>query len=357
MWQRAAVVVVLCQVLAGCSLGGSSSGPSGPVASAAKLGVLRESFAEPRWYHRASSIAAVSQRLPIALVRPDAALASDRSLDSVWVSNAGLWRNTHIVLLWNSGVVETVDRWRCNCEASASLQDMGKRKPFRFLMLQGAPAITSPSAPRTRGAGGLIARAEVAYGVPASVETIRDGYNITLYQYGAHTQPGLIAAARTLPVAHAAFGVRGYEAGGAVLGAWNGARGIHVAAKGGATFAIGVALKNVTGTPLTITGVNAINGFIRLVGVHLRPYTPPTGSATPLIAHRPYDATPERLDYVLRPNAWVGVQLDFRVRNPCVHWAQGIYDRTVEVAYTQGAITHIQEVPMVPLTIRHPGSC
>jgi hypothetical protein len=292
MWRRVALVLVLSQVMAGCSLGENRTASSAHFASEAKLGTLRESFATPRWFHRASSITAVSYRLPIALVRPDAPLASDGSIDSVWISNADVWGEQHIVLIWKSGVVETIARWRCNCEAAASLRDVGRRKPFRFLTLRGAPAITAPSAPGPprQVEIGEVAPAQAAYGQPASVETIRDGYNITLYQYGARKQPGLIVAARTLPVAHAAFRVSGYEASGEALGDWNGAKGIDVAPQGGATFGIGVALENVTGRPLTITGVNALNGFIRLIGVHARPHTPSAGSVAPLIVHRPYDA-------------------------------------------------------------------
>ncbi len=357
MWRRVALVLVLSQALAGCSLGGSAGPSSAEDASPAKLRILRESFAIPRWYHRASSIAALARQFPIALVRPNAPLASDGSIDSAWTGSVNASGESPIVLVWGSGVVETISRWRCNCEATASLRDMGHRAPFRFLILRGAPAITAPSAPLKRGGIGLISRAQVAYGQPASIETVRDGYNITLYQFGAHVQPGLIAAARTLPVAHTAFRWSGYYAAGAAVGAWNGAKGFEVAPQGGATFGIGVALKNVTGKPLTITGISALNGFIRLIGAHLRPYSPPTGTALLSWLHRPYDATPERLDDVLQPNRSAAVQLDFRVRNPCIHWAGLIYDRVVEVAYTQGGESHIQEIPMVPLTITHRPSC
>jgi hypothetical protein len=134
---------------------------------------------------------------------------------------------------------------------------MGHQKPFRFLMLRGAPAMTDPSDPgqRSQVMIGPVAPAEAAYGAPATIETIRGGYNVTLWQYGAHTQAGLIAAAQTLPVAHAAFQVSGYEAGGAALGDSNGRHGIDVAAQGGARFGIGVTLKDITGRPLRITGV------------------------------------------------------------------------------------------------------
>jgi len=164
-------------------------------------------------------------------VRPDAPLASDRSIDSVWISDAHPSGAHSIVLIWKSGVVETIERWRCNCQAETSLREMGHEKPFRFLMLRGAPAVTDQSFPGQAAAGlfGPIPEAEEKYGRPATVETLRDGYNITLWQYGAHTQAGLLAAARTLSVAHAGFQVRGYDAGGAALGDWNGPHGIDVA--------------------------------------------------------------------------------------------------------------------------------
>ena len=176
---------------------------------------MRESFANPRSFHRAASITAVSDRLSIARVRPNAPLASDQSIDSVWISSAATKSDRSIVLIWKSGVVETIERWRCNCEAATILRETGHQQPFRFLMLRGAPAMTDASDPGQRGQAmiGPVPPAEIAYGRPATIETIRNGYNITLWQYGAHTQVGLIAAAQTLPVAHAAFQVRGYEAG------------------------------------------------------------------------------------------------------------------------------------------------
>lgn len=354
MWRRVVFVIVLCQAVAGCTLGGGGSAPAVHVASPMELRILRESFADPGVFQRVPSIAALSNRLPLALVRPDATLASDRSIDSIWASRG----DRNVVVVWKSGVVETVARWRCNCEAAASLRDMGRRKPFHFLTLRGAPAITAPSDPLRRDTIGPLSRAQAAYGVPASVETIRDGYNITLWQYGAHTQRGLMAAARTLPVARPAlrtFG--GYEAAGSALGDWHGAEGIDVAPHGGATFGIGVAVQNVTGKPLTITGVTTLDGFIRLIGIHLRPTAPASSPDAVALVRPPYDATSNHHSYVLRPKAWVGMQLDFQVRSPCLHWSQLAYDRTVEVAYTQDGAAHLQEVPMVPLTITHRRFC
>ena len=346
-------------VVAAHSRGNAPPAPAAPVASPAQLRVLRETYANHRFYRPAGSIAELAGRLPIALVRPDAPLASDATVDSVWVSAAEESGAHSIAVIWKSGVVETIERWRCNCEAVASLREGGQRKPFHFLFLRGAPAMSAPSDPAQRGEGylGPLPQATMKYGVPASVETIRDGYNVTLWRYGTDALPGLIAAARTLPLAHTAFEVYGYEAGGAALGNWNGHHGIDVRPHGGARFGIGVAVKNVTGHPLTITGVLAINGFIRLIGSHFRSYTPPTGSAIgPPITQAPYDGTAPTLNYQLSPGKWVGLQLDFRIQNPCIHWSQTIYDRTVEVAYTQDGVPHIQEVPLVPLNIKRPHS-
>jgi hypothetical protein len=327
----------------------------GPLASSAKLRILRESFANPQSHHRAGSIAEVARRLPIALVRPDAPLASDATIDSVWLGDSG---GHSVVVIWKSGVVETITRWRCNCEAVAALKQLGHEKPFRFMMLGGAPALIAPSNPAQRVRFGLVSRDTDAYGVPASVETIRDGYNVTFYRYGADALPGLLAAMSTLPPQPRVFEFYGSQAGGAALGNWDGAHGIDVAPQGGARFGIGVALKSVTGHPLTITGVNAINGFIRLVGTHVRAYTPPVGGLVgPSIIQPPYDDTSLTLSYELQPNTWAGLQLDFQIQNPCIPWSQTIYDRTVEVTYTQDGRAHIQEVPLVPLNITRAHPC
>src|SRR4029077_13410823 len=144
---------------------------------------------------------------------------------------------------------------------------------------------------------------------------------------------------------HLALRAAGYEAAGAALGAWNGRHGITVAPRGGARFAIGVGLENISGHPLTITGVHVINGFIRLIGVHLRPYTLPTGDAAGRpIVRRPYDATPARLDYTFGGGTWAGMQLDYQVMSPCTPWSSTIYEPTAEVDYTQGGMTHIQDI-------------
>ena len=331
MWRTAALVLLLAWVLAGCSLEGSGSAApaAAPQAPAAKLRLLEETFANPRMF-RASSLAAVSKVLPIVAVRPSSPLAPHGSIYSVWLGDARPSGARDATVIWKSGVVETFERWSCNCTAGPSLRQMGHRKPFRFLVLRGAPAITAPSDPNANTAFriGPVPPAGMKFGIPASVETIRDGYNITLWEYGPNVQDGLLAAARTLPVEHLALHPGGYAAGGAALGNWSGRHGIDVAPRGGAEFGIGVGLENVSGRPLTITGVNAINGFIHLIGVHL-----------------------------WRPNAWGSLQLDYLIENPCISWSSPLYDAAVEVVYTQDGVSHIQAIPMVRLNITGAGSC
>ena len=362
MWRSAALLlVVLALVPTGCSLEEiGSAAPAVPAVSPPKLRLLSETYAGHQFFRRATSVAALSELLPIARVRPEAALASDATIDSVWIGNPMPSGARDVTIIWKSGVVETFERWSCNCEATAGLRQVGHRKPFRFLMLRGAPAITAPSDPGANMAAriGPSPPADDKYGVPASVDTIRDGYNITLWEYGPNVQPGLLALARTLPVDRLALRAVGYEAAGAALGAWNGRHGITVAPRGGARFGIGVRLGNISGHPLTITGVRVINGFIRLIGVRLRPYTLPTGDAAGRpIVRQPYDATPAKLDYKLGGGAWAGMQLDYQVMSPCIPWASTIYEPSAEVDYTQGGVAHIQDIRMVQLNITRHHHC
>jgi hypothetical protein len=368
MWRTAALIVVLTAVAAaGCSLEGHSAAapgaPAAPVASPAKLRLLQQSFAGHQLFRRAASVSAVSKLLPIVRIRPHAkpASVSDASIDSVWLGNPMPSGARDATIIWKSGIVETLERWSCNCEAATSLRQMGHMKPFRFFTLRGAPAITAPSDPNANTAfrTGFVAPADFKYGIPASVETIRDGYRVTLWQYGPDAQAGLLAAARTLPAEHLGLRVGTHEIGGAALGDGHGPKGITVLPRGGARFGVGVALQNISGRPLTITGVKIIDGFIRLIGVEFRPYTPPSGSLlTAPFVHRPYAATPPLLHHTLQPGAWAGVQLDYQIMSPCVPWSSTIYEPTAEVTYTQpGWAGRIQDVRMIQLNITRHHHC
>jgi hypothetical protein len=157
------------------------------------------------------------------------------------------------------------------------------------------------------------------------------------------------------------FSEYGYEAGGPALGDWNGSDGIVVSPTPGARFGIGVAIRNASGSPMTITGVRGADGVISLTGVELRPYSPPTGGLVgPPIVRSPYDATGGVLRYRLPPGAWVAMELDFRISNPCAGIPPRthlVYDRSVGVVFSQDGRTHSHTVDSVPLNITSPATC
>jgi hypothetical protein len=161
--------------------------------------VLRASFAPQSAYRRLpiERVTAGIPGLPVPLPRPNAALASDTTLDSVWIA-----RNRNAVLIWKSGLVETIQLWRCHCTFASEF----RRSPsgFRHLTIGGSPALAHVSDPHAISIG-IETAAMRKYGTAAVVETIRSGLRIVLYQYGAETLPGLLDTARTLPT-DAAFG-------------------------------------------------------------------------------------------------------------------------------------------------------
>ncbi len=162
-------------------------------APATELAAVRASFAPQPGYSRLplSSVTGGVAGQPMPTPRPSSALASDRTLDSAWQD-----KNRDLVLIWTSGVVETIRAWH---EGSAA--DAFSRFPADFdrLMIGGDLAVAHASNPRAGALLGYATRAEIRYGTPASVELLRGGFAVTLYQYGGDTLPGLLAAARTLP--------------------------------------------------------------------------------------------------------------------------------------------------------------
>jgi hypothetical protein len=162
-----------------------------PAVSAAKLAVLRQSFAPSQSSRRYPSFAKVEAKVGFSVVRPQGRLASDANLDSIWASQ------THeVVLIWKSGIVETIKRWNCHCDPT----DLRKLpKPFRYLAIRGWPAATAPSSPGKHIIIGFESSAEARYGVPASVEVVHNGLDVVLFQYGRNVQPGLLAVADSLP--------------------------------------------------------------------------------------------------------------------------------------------------------------
>ena len=176
------------------SRGNTPPAPAASTVSAAKLAVLRASFARNQFFRRSATVADASATVQFGLIRPQSTLASDANLDSIWAS-----KTREAALMWKSGVSETISRWACRCDPASSLKKMARTlPPFRYLTIGGSPAVVAPSAPGKRDIIGIETEAQARYGEPASVEVVRDGLNITLYQYGPHVLPGLIAAAQQL---------------------------------------------------------------------------------------------------------------------------------------------------------------
>jgi hypothetical protein len=194
-WAVAAAGVVV--VLAGLALAAHSrqESPAGPPsASAVNLAALRRTFAGGVSYRRYDTVTEAEKAIGFTLVRPQATLASDQSLDSIWVSQP----NHLATLIWKSGVVEMIQPWQCHCTAVEQLTRLGR--PFRYLTLNGWPAVTAPSNPRASVLiRGVVPNSSTErYGTPASVRVVQGTIQITLIEYGNNVQLGLIGAAHTL---------------------------------------------------------------------------------------------------------------------------------------------------------------
>jgi hypothetical protein len=193
-WAVAAVTaaaVVAALALAAHSRRDEPAAPPPPaVASQAKLAALRASFAPASTYRQlpvASAVAGI-QGLPVPLPRPDSHLASDGTLDSAWVAP-----NRNAVLIWKSGIVETIQR--CNCSYES---EFGSAPPgFRHVVIGGSPALAHVSDPHAVFIGPQTP-AMAKYGSPAVVVTIRRGHRVVLYRYGPGALPALLNTARTL---------------------------------------------------------------------------------------------------------------------------------------------------------------
>jgi hypothetical protein len=192
-WAGAAVGVVAVAGLLALAAHSRREAQSGSALSVsqAKLAVLRKSEAPHQFYRRYASVAAAQAAVGFRLIRPDARLASDANLDSVWAS-----RTYEAVLIWKSGIVEDIQPWDCHCDPSAL---RSQPHGFRYMTLNGWPASTAASEPGKRVMIGPESEAQSKYGVPAVVEVVDNGLDIRLFQYGQNVQPGLLAVAGTLP--------------------------------------------------------------------------------------------------------------------------------------------------------------
>jgi hypothetical protein len=183
--------VVAALALAAHSRGDSPKpAPTASDATHVRLGLLRQSFA-PSGFKPLVLNVLRDPSLGVSLPRPRSSLASDGTLDSAWVSDT-----RELNIIWKSGVVETVTPFACKCTVDKFMS----RFPHDSARVQvgGAPAIVHVSNTHPPVFLGFESADEARYGVPASVELVRQGLVIVLYRYGAHALPGLIATAKTI---------------------------------------------------------------------------------------------------------------------------------------------------------------
>jgi len=166
-----------------------------PVASPVKLAILRSSFAPQQFFRRVPSVVEAQSRVPFPVPLPAASVGD---VDSVMVGS----HPPQIIVLWKSGVIETIEPWSCRCMPAASLRKMARElPPESYRAIGGWPALYAPSDTSPKNLMGIVSKAVEAYGEPASVEVVQHGLNVRLYAYGDHVLPPLLSVARTLHVA------------------------------------------------------------------------------------------------------------------------------------------------------------
>lgn len=158
--------------------------------------------------------------------------------------------------------------------------------------------------------------------------------------------------------------ILGWEAGGpATSGNWNGPHGITMPYKPDATGAIGFALQNLNGTPVTVKAIHVGGGSssapIRYEGakIQIPPSRTQPGTAGEL--HRPYRAEPPFSPFTIRPGDWVGVALHFAIA-ACTAPTAGrsfTIDQTFTITYQIKTKTIHHTYKSVPLHLTMPIAC
>lgn len=141
---------------------------------------------------------------------------------------------------------------------------------------------------------------------------------------------------------------------------WRSGGPLPVTGREGARFSLGLRVTNVTASPLTITGVHADVGVIRLVGYSAAAYGPvsPYDANAPVIIgdlYRPAVFHPYRVIVA----ASFGLRLDFAIGS-CQGNPVGshlVYDRSVTVDFTQAGRLYTTRVPSVPLDLTVTNHC
>jgi hypothetical protein len=167
------------------------------------------------------------------------------------------------------------------------------------------------------------------------------------------------AAAKPGRVFSSSVGDSGPFGRGSPLGQMTAGR-LFVAGRSGARFDIGLILRNLAGQPLTITGVHADSGVIRLANYSAVGYSQaPAGTQGPPSDIFPYPRTRPFHPYLVAPGNSAGLGLFF-VIGSCTGYPVGshlIYDRTITVDFTQAGRHYTTQVPSVPLDLTVTNHC
>jgi hypothetical protein len=151
------------------------------------------------------SLRRLERTAQVPLFLPEEPSASDHRLDSVW-SRYG--RGKAVMLVYRSGLVEQLTRWRIRGRSPASvLHEMvreERRSHARFARIGGAPAEIIPPDVHPPPLLGF-APPMWQFGIPATVMIVRDNTVITLQRWGRHTLPSVLRAAHALRARNTSF--------------------------------------------------------------------------------------------------------------------------------------------------------
>jgi hypothetical protein len=157
--------------------------------------------------------------------------------------------------------------------------------------------------------------------------------------------------------------LRGWEAGGAATGDWNGREGITVVYRPGVTGVLGFTLQNPNGHAITIESIvpeMAAGGPIRYSGARIQVPPSRTRPGTAGMLQAPYGREPAFAPVIVRPGDWIGVGLHFAVVHDCTATIAGhqfTVDRTFVLTYRlQGKTVH-RTYTGVPLNLSLPNAC
>lgn len=157
--------------------------------------------------------------------------------------------------------------------------------------------------------------------------------------------------------------LRGWGAGGAATGEWDGRAGITVPYRPGATLGLGFTLENPNGHAITIESLvpdQAAGGPVHYTGARIQVPPSRTRPGTAAMLQAPYGPEPAFRPVGVRPGDWVGVGLHFAVARECTAATSGHrfkVDRTFVLTYRLQGETIRRTYTSVPLNLSLPGAC